>query len=116
MKQPNLRLGLVACLVLFMGTVRTAPPPRTGPAEIQRLIRQLGSESFPEREAASQELAAVGEPALQALRAALQDTDAEIRRLWHTHGTRTTNQTVLEKTSRARTITKDKQRAGEPVN
>lgn len=46
---------------------------------IARLIRQLGDDVFAKREAASKELDAIGEPALDALRKAGAD-DAEVRR------------------------------------
>ena len=47
---------------------------------IARLIRQLGDDEFKKREAASQELKAIGAPALAALRqAAASDADPEIR-------------------------------------
>jgi uncharacterized protein (TIGR03067 family) len=60
--------------------VGKAERPRIDQAGIQRLIRQLGSDSFKEREAASRDLAAIGESAEQALRRALLDSDLEIRR------------------------------------
>lgn len=47
---------------------------------IADLIRQLGSNSFNEREQASKELIAVGEPALEALRTVLKSTDVEVAR------------------------------------
>src|SRR2546430_1370954 len=55
----------------------SAPPPE---AEVARLIRQLGSNSFREREAATRRLEAIGEPALGRLRRAAQADDAEVRR------------------------------------
>ncbi len=52
----------------------------TDASEIERLIRQLGSDSFTEREAASRRLEAIGEPAWNAVRKAAQaSSDAEIR-------------------------------------
>jgi hypothetical protein len=48
--------------------------------EIDRLVRQLGSDSFEEREGAHKRLAAIGEPALGALRKAVGSRDAEVRR------------------------------------
>ncbi len=48
--------------------------------QLDRLIRQLGSEDFGRREEASARLAAVGTAALPALRQALNDKDAEIAR------------------------------------
>jgi uncharacterized protein (TIGR03067 family) len=47
---------------------------------IDRLIKQLGDDDFAKREAASEELAEIGEPALPALRKAAASTDAEVRR------------------------------------
>jgi uncharacterized protein (TIGR03067 family) len=49
--------------------------------DIERLIQQLGSKRFREREAATKALDKVGEPALEPLRkAAKDDADAEVRR------------------------------------
>jgi hypothetical protein len=59
------------------------PPPQEAPdrAQVDRLIRQLGSTDFAEREAASQQLQKIGPPALEALRATATDSkDAEVRR------------------------------------
>jgi hypothetical protein len=50
------------------------------PKDIERLIRQLGSDQFAEREAATQALDKVGAPALPALRSAIAGGDAEVRR------------------------------------
>jgi WD40 repeat protein len=49
-------------------------------SKVERLIRQLGSEKFAEREAATKALEAIGEPALEALRRATRDGDLELRR------------------------------------
>jgi hypothetical protein len=50
-------------------------------AQIVRLIEQLGSEVYAEREAASRALKRLGEPALEPLQKARQESlDAEIRR------------------------------------
>src|SRR6516162_4750370 len=68
----SLHLGIVlVCLA-------SAPdePPR-----IAQLIARLGSDDFDERERATQALAAVGKPALAALRrAAAEHPDVEVRR------------------------------------
>jgi hypothetical protein len=48
--------------------------------KIARLIKQLGSDSFDEREAATKELRQLGEAALTALREATRSDDAEIRK------------------------------------
>lgn len=47
---------------------------------IDRLIEQLGSNNFAEREKASKELEATGLPALEALRQAAKSDDAEVRK------------------------------------
>ena len=53
---------------------------KASPPEVQRLIDQLGSEDFIEREAASKRLDAIGEPAWNALRKAADiSRDPEIR-------------------------------------
>ncbi|HEY1338846.1 MAG TPA: hypothetical protein VGF59_15125 [Bryobacteraceae bacterium] len=54
--------------------------PATEADEIDRLVRQMGSDSFAERQKASKALEAIGEPALATLRKAARDSDAEIRR------------------------------------
>jgi hypothetical protein len=48
--------------------------------KIAKLIEQLGSGSFDEREKATKELAAIGTPALEALRKAAKGGDLEIRK------------------------------------
>lgn len=72
-------------LLGFALAARSEPPskdkPQASPTEIERLIRQLGSGRFEEREAASSGLAEIGEMALEALRkAASAKGDAEARR------------------------------------
>jgi WD40 repeat protein len=67
----------------FLGTGRAAEQVQDAPpdvAKIDRLIQQLGSTGFAEREAAARQLDAIGEPALERLQeAATQSKDAEIR-------------------------------------
>jgi HEAT repeat protein len=53
-------------------------PPGDGKEQIGQWIRQLGSESFTERERASQELVRIGASALDPLRRLLKDPDPEI--------------------------------------
>jgi formylglycine-generating enzyme required for sulfatase activity len=56
------------------------PAAETDTERIDRLILQLGSEKFAEREAAGRALEAIGTPALEALRkAAAESEDAEVR-------------------------------------
>jgi WD40 repeat protein len=72
------RLLMVAiALVLPQPAVRGQALDDT---EIQRLITQLGSEDFAQREAASRRLEAIGEPALPALYGATASKDPEVRR------------------------------------
>ena len=47
--------------------------------KIDKLIEQLGSGTYSEREKATRELAAIGEPALEALRKAARSDDPEVR-------------------------------------
>lgn len=48
--------------------------------KIDKLVEQMGSGSFSEREKATKELAAIGVPALEALRHAVKSDDAEVRK------------------------------------
>src|SRR5947209_7543798 len=68
------------CLAAIAGPVLFgAAPPSGSKAEVERLIEQLGSDDFDEREAASKRLAEFGEPALDALHRALMSDDLEVR-------------------------------------
>ena len=74
----------IACSALFLSAVvggedtKTVGPAKT-PAEIDRLIKQLGSDDFDKREAASSALEAIGESALKALsEAEAGSPDAEV--------------------------------------
>ena len=81
---------LVLALLLMFCPAYAVPPgtePKpadskpVSPAEIERLIQRLGSDSFADREEAMKELRRLGKPALEALRhAAANHTDKEIRR------------------------------------
>jgi hypothetical protein len=69
-------LSISFLLLAFAIPVRS----ESQPSEVDRLIKQLGSDSFAEREAASKALGAIGEPALEALRKAVETgDDAEVR-------------------------------------
>lgn len=68
---------------LALGALALAAAPsvdRVAPQDIARLIEQLGSGNFAEREEANRKLDAIGAPALEALRKAAQSNDAEVRR------------------------------------
>jgi len=86
-----LRLS-AGCLTLLLYTIAAGAlaaqqplPPKPAPSttdqqRIDQLIRQLGGASFAEREQAMKELVAVGVPALEPLRKALQSKDPELIR------------------------------------
>jgi RNA polymerase sigma factor (sigma-70 family) len=80
--------GICGHVVLPGGAVaeaQAAPPiaraeVAPGGRDIERLIKQLGSDEFEEREAATRALKKVGKPALEALgEAATENADAEVR-------------------------------------
>jgi hypothetical protein len=74
------RIRLVVLFAALFAMVPALPAPEDAP-QVSRLIKQLGSDDFEEREAASKQLDGMGESALDALRkAAESDTDAEVRR------------------------------------
>jgi hypothetical protein len=73
-------LGLGVALVAASTCLGHQVEFRRETSDVRRLVRQLGSDRFEEREAASKALAAIGLPAFGALRDALGDEDAEIRR------------------------------------
>ncbi len=87
---PRLQHGLLvlACAALvWTSLVRSEsdkPSPAKSkapsPAEIDRLIRQLGADDFNQREAASKALERIGVPAWAAVEIACKSTDAEVRR------------------------------------
>ncbi len=70
---------LVLLTILTLGPGRT-PACKPDERAVSRLIGQLGSRKYAEREAAARKLAAVGEPALPALRRAARTAELEIRR------------------------------------
>src|SRR4051794_39018486 len=72
-KQPALGLVLLAGATLCL--LAAAPPP-----QVDRLIRQLGSDRYAQRESATQALDRLGGPALPALRKAAGSPDPEVRR------------------------------------
>src|SRR5262245_51327023 len=74
-------LSAAAVVLGLVGSVWIAAATAGEPREpIPRLIEQLGSAKYVEREAASQALEAVGERALPALKDATHGTDVEVCR------------------------------------
>jgi WD40 repeat protein len=75
-------LFILACSFFFSPCLVLSDDNKpASPAEIDRLIKQLGSDEFEQRQAASKALEAIGEPALDALRKTANKSDnAEIRR------------------------------------
>jgi hypothetical protein len=77
------RYVLAALLGLGLATLASLAAPAGEAADarkIDQLIEQLGSGKFDEREKATAELDAIGAPALDKLRKAVQAEDAEVRR------------------------------------
>ncbi len=62
----------------LLAVLRERPVSDPNPERVQRLIRQLGSENFQERESATKELKTFGRVALEPLRKAVQGGDAEV--------------------------------------
>src|SRR5690242_6920522 len=76
-------ISLVAALVLLAPAFGQADgtAEQADADQVTRLIRQLGSDQFRERQQASTELEAIGEPAWEALAdAAARSDDPEVRR------------------------------------
>jgi hypothetical protein len=65
---------------LAPGFVEGVPTPTAEPASVVRLITQLGSSKFADREQATQALEELGTPALAALREAARSEDSEVSR------------------------------------
>ncbi len=77
--------NILPTMLLVVGLIGLAvwPVPAAEPADtakIAKLVEQLGSDTFSDRQKASEALDAIGEPALNALRKAAQSTDAEVRK------------------------------------
>ena len=73
---------LLTVAILGMGSLLILPLPAADtatPAEIKKLVDQLGSSEFEEREEASKKLDAIGVPALELLRKAVTSDDAEVK-------------------------------------
>src|SRR5262249_5464859 len=68
-----------AVLLALAIRAQAAAPPTPSQERIDRLIRQLGSDSFQEREAATRALARMGRAAVPALRRAARSPDLEVR-------------------------------------
>src|SRR5688500_16092237 len=71
----------VVGLVILLGPVAANEPAKPAAADVERLIKQLGSSQFREREDATKALDALGVRAWEALqKAAAGADDAEVRR------------------------------------
>jgi hypothetical protein len=82
---PNRWSVLVACLIVSLmaivgqGDAQAAAETQASQRKIDRLVQQLGSESFQKREIATAHLIAYGPAALSTVRAASEANDAEVR-------------------------------------
>ena len=74
---PALVVGLTLTGLVGVSPADTA---KTDDAKIDKLVEQLGSDTFAEREAATAALAKIGLPALSSLRKAITSKDNEIRK------------------------------------
>jgi hypothetical protein len=73
--------AFVWATISLIGALGVSPDKGTTTDRVDRLIKQLGDDDFADREAASKELEALGEPALAALRkATASSADPEIQR------------------------------------
>src|SRR4051812_11781249 len=73
-------LPRLLALSLLLPLLAAAPPAGPSRAEVARLITQLGDDDFDTREAATERLKEIGEPALDALHEATTSDDLEVRR------------------------------------
>jgi hypothetical protein len=74
-------LAVPACLLTTLVAVAQPPQPAAPqPGEVEKLVAQLGSEDFQEREAATRRLEAIGTAAVDALRAAIKSENPETAR------------------------------------
>ena len=76
---PMALFGLAA-LVALPGWAAEKEAKKADADKIAKLIKQLGSDSFDDREEASKALDAIGEPALGALKKASKSDDAETQK------------------------------------
>jgi hypothetical protein len=72
--------GCLALAAMVAFGVPRAPAGKAHEEAAARLVRQLGSRKYSEREAAARQLEALGEPALPALRRVVSSGDLEVRR------------------------------------
>src|SRR5437016_8999028 len=76
--------GVILLVAFGLGALATLPgaagEKHTDAGKIAKLVTQLGSLSYEEREQATQELDTIGAPALEALRDAIKGDDLEVRR------------------------------------
>jgi hypothetical protein len=77
---PASRHLLATFLILLLGKAMAEEPAGPQGPQIERLIKQLGDDSFEQREAASRRLEEIGEAALPALKRAADSQDPEVRR------------------------------------
>ncbi len=78
---PRMQRWLILAVLASLPTWVLVPAARPDAPQIDRLIQELGSPKFAERQAAAKALEDIGEPTVEALRtAAAKSNDAEVRR------------------------------------
>jgi hypothetical protein len=80
MRSHYVLVGLLVAGLALLSSLPSSADEAPSKEKIDKLIEQLGSGNFAEREKASKELSAIGMPALDALRKAAKSEDAEIRK------------------------------------
>jgi hypothetical protein len=68
----------LTCAVIPQAVAQEEPKKETQAETIERLIKQLGAESYEERESAQKQLETIGRPAISALEAAKSSKDLEV--------------------------------------
>ena len=74
-------LAVIVAVPAIAAATRADEPKSGAPEkELKRLVDQLGSERFDDREQAAHQLSKLGKPALPSLKEATKGPDAEVRR------------------------------------
>jgi hypothetical protein len=80
MRSRYLFAGLIAAGLALVISLPSPADEAPSKEKIDKLIEQMGSDDFKERDKATKDLSAIGVPALEALRKAAKSDDAEVRK------------------------------------